>query len=123
MAKKKLPQKPAKRALTGADIQQVSDRLGEILGHMVPLNVPLDPQKCYGRVHDDHDGMYKGELQITVGPDGDMWISTDPPSTLRFRMPFIGGGMSPRVWNALRVLAFAIELDNRERPIQKPDKK
>lgn len=83
-----------------------------------PAVFPIPSSTTYERLHDDHDGTFQGRLQVLCGPDNDMYISTDKHHgpALRFRMPMIGGTMSPRVWTALRVLALAIEKDGKERP-------
>lgn len=73
----------------------------------------------YTRVHDDCDGDMSQVLSVVIGDDGDAWVAADadtPFSSLRFRVPLIGGGMSPRVRNALLILAEAIRLDNEDRP-------
>jgi len=78
----------------------------------------------YTRLHDDHEGKYEGTLTVVIGPDGDAWVDFDNPrgGAIRFRN-FHGGGMSLRVQTALTLLAWAIMLDNKERPIQLPDQK
>jgi hypothetical protein len=78
----------------------------------------LAPDTRYARLHDDHDGKFDGWLSVTIGDDGDAWVDAFEPmsSGLRFRMPVIGGGASPRVRNALLILAEAIRLDNELRP-------
>lgn len=84
----------------------------------------LRSNTLYSRVHDDHDGDYQGEVHISFSPDGDAWIETTRThlgTPLRFRTPF-GGTMSQRVRNALVILAFAIKMDNEERPIVQPPK-
>ena len=77
----------------------------------------LGTEEVYQRVHDDHDGTFEGRICISISSDGDVWLSTDkhrgPP--LRFRCE-LGGGASPRVRNALLILAEAIRLDNLDRP-------
>ena len=70
-----------------------------------------------GRAHDDCDGDLFQRLELLQGDDGDMHISTDGVTFLRFRMPIIGGGLSEHTYDALRALFEAIELDNNERPI------
>lgn len=72
----------------------------------------------YARVHDDCDGDMSQQLSVVIGEDGDAWIAVDAPDrTARFRMPFTGGGASPRVRTALVVLAEAIRLDNIDCPL------
>ena len=53
-----------------------------------------------------------------IGRDSDILITTDKHHgpAMRFRMPIVGGGQSPRVRNALMILALAIKLDNEEHP-------
>jgi hypothetical protein len=78
----------------------------------------LETDVFYERLHDDHDGSRQGRILVAMGRNGDAWVSVNGPSnvpTLRFRT-FGGGGLSPRVRNALMVLAQAIKLDNEERP-------
>ncbi|HZZ99135.1 MAG TPA: hypothetical protein VFK07_00280 [Candidatus Paceibacterota bacterium] len=81
----------------------------------------LQQGMVHTRLHDDREGEFQGELEVLVGPDGDAWIRTTHPDgeMLRFRT-FSGGGQSVRVRNALLLLAKAIELDNTERPQQRP---
>jgi hypothetical protein len=75
--------------------------------------------ESYFRTHDDCEGDRGQGVIVTVGPDGDVWISTTTRmSTCRFRN-FFGGGRSLRVRNALLILAEAIRLDNEERPQSK----
>ncbi|MFA6183673.1 MAG: hypothetical protein WC682_01060 [Parcubacteria group bacterium] len=83
-----------------------------------PLGIPhLSTEEAYTRTHDDHDGTFEGNLTTFMLRDGDMVVTTDkhhgPP--MRFRNYF-GGGQSPRVYNALKILALAIKLDNEDRP-------
>ncbi len=78
----------------------------------------LDILELYERIHDDHDGTYEGSIGVSFSEDGDAWLDTQRNhhgGALRFRNSF-GGGMSPRVRNALMILALAIKLDNEERP-------
>ena len=83
-----------------------------------PPVIPLEAQTLYQRTHDDHDGTFEGKIMLQVTPDGDMWLITDKHRgpALRFRTPMIGGGHSPHVFSALRILAYAIILDNKEHP-------
>lgn len=76
----------------------------------------------YMRIHDDHDGTYRGRAAVTIGEDGDAWVETYHPegSSLRFRMPLHGGGRSQYTRTALVILAEAIRLDNERAPIVKP---
>jgi hypothetical protein len=105
------------RALSEADIERITARLPEILA--TPLPIDLSVRNLYQREHDDHDGRRTEQLTVAIGDDGDAWISArrDSGLSLRFRMPMIGGGASPRTWNALRILALAIKLDNQHNPI------
>lgn len=70
------------------------------------------------RYQDDTDGSREDAHTLTVsqGPDGDMYVRVGSSRLLRFRSG-IGGGNSLRVHNALRILAKAIELDNKDRPL------
>lgn len=70
----------------------------------------------YSRLQDDHDGTGRGRIQVSFDQMGDAWFSTDlSPRGLRFRTHG-GGGMSLRVRAALMILAYAIKLDNEDRP-------
>jgi hypothetical protein len=71
-------------------------------------------EKCYFRTHDDCDGNKHEGVSVTITPDGDAWVETRCKSfsSCRYRMPMLGGGNSPRVRNALLLLAVAIKLDN-----------
>ena len=81
----------------------------------------LEAGTVYSRLHDDHDGTFEGRICVQFTPDGDAWISNDSQlRTLRFRVPIIGGGRSPRVRNALMILAEAIRLDNKADPHERP---
>jgi hypothetical protein len=87
------------------------------------LETPFWPEELktrepYFRTQDDCDGDLTEGIVVTVGPDGDVWVNVHcrATQTCRFRMPFVGGGMSPRVRNALLILAVAIKLDNEEHP-------
>ena len=60
-----------------------------------------------------------GRLQVIIQPDGDGIIGIIPPSedhfgnpSVEFCTPFMGGGSSPRVLKAIRILLKAIYLDN-----------
>ncbi|MDP2934348.1 MAG: hypothetical protein Q8N59_01070 [bacterium] len=83
----------------------------------------LETDKYYERLHDDHDGTYQGNIRVAIAQDGDIYVETDGKSLLRFRMPFSGGGMSPRVRNALLILAYAIKLDNEKKPQHIPQER
>lgn len=83
----------------------------------------LDAHKTYQRFEDDSP---KGTLCVQFSRDGDAWlqiVATPDPDDMsfsqRFRMPDVGGGQSPRVRNALLILAEAIRLDNKDRPQQR----
>jgi hypothetical protein len=83
----------------------------------------LEINTGYIRIHDDTDGTGKGRICVTLAQDGDVWFESEPNhdhGPLRFRTSFGGGGQSPRVRNALLVLALAIKLDNEEHPQAKP---
>ena len=71
------------------------------------------------RTQDDCDGDYSSGVNVIVGPDGDAWIGAtcELGEMCRYRIPVIGGGRSPRVRNALLLLALAIDLDNEEDPV------
>lgn len=76
----------------------------------------LETNKCYSRLHDDHDGTNTGHINVTIDTMGDVYLSIDPPNpfgygSLRFRT-WGGGGVSLRTRNALLILAEAIRLDN-----------
>ena len=77
----------------------------------------LSVNKSFRRLHDDHDGQCVGTLMVGFSKDGDAWVEIDNPRNvaLRFRSAF-GGSHSPRVHNALILLALAIKLDSEERP-------
>lgn len=77
----------------------------------------LEVMTPYSRLHDDHDGEFRGNITVTLSPDGDAWVSADTLESLRFRTP-MGGGNSPRVRNALMLLALAIKLDE-EHPLDR----
>ena len=83
-----------------------------------PFWIPeLDAKTCYERVHDDCDGKEEGKIVVFFDNDGDAYVGTDKHHGLflRFRN-LIGGGMSLRVRAALMLLAWAIKLDNEEKP-------
>ena len=80
----------------------------------------ISVNECYRRYEDDSP---LGQLAVTFSSDGDGHIivlhEQDPNErkfSMRFRMPMTGGGQSPRVRNALLILAEAIRLDNEDRP-------
>ncbi len=75
----------------------------------------LDVKCAYSRLHDDHDGTFKGIISVGFDQMGDAWLFVEDQSPLRFRT-WEGGGMSLRTRNALVILAEAIRLDNEETP-------
>lgn len=78
----------------------------------------LTTQNLYVRRQDDTDGSTDAEhtLGVAFSPDGDAWVDLPGGAhSLRFRT-WAGGGQSPRVRNALLVLAEAIRRDNEEQP-------
>ena len=79
----------------------------------------LSSAESYARTHDDCDGDRTQKLHVFFSDDGDAWVAVrgEPLGSLRFRVPFIGGGASPRVRTALMLLAEAIRLDNEEHPL------
>jgi hypothetical protein len=79
--------------------------------------VSLSPDVTYTRVHDDSDGSRGDDQQLAVliGRDADAYVLLPGLTSLRFREP-LGGGLSPRVRNALIVLAEAIRRDNEADP-------
>lgn len=105
-------------------IQTLEQKVKFLLEEPFWLNT-LVADKVYSRLHDDHDGTFIGHVSIQFTRDGDAWLNivARPMETLRFRMPFSGGGTSPRVRNALMILAEAIRLDNEENPLETPDEK
>ena len=73
----------------------------------------MDPQIRF------EDDSILGALLVTFSFDGDSWVEIilDPKEnrrSLRFREPVTGGGQSPRVRQALMILALAINADNEE---------
>jgi hypothetical protein len=78
----------------------------------------LSYKTAYSRIHDDHDGTFDGEIGVYFTQDSDAWveIAKKDGGALRFREGIIGGGSSPRVRNALMILAYAIKLDNEKHP-------
>ena len=74
----------------------------------------LEAEKYFFRTQDDCDGDLSSGIGVVVDAQGDVWVETVSKSleSCRYRMPLIGGGMSPRVRNALVLLALAIKLDN-----------
>jgi hypothetical protein len=82
----------------------------------------LSPKTAYRRLQDDHDGKRWGILTVVFSEDSDAWLEIDLngvevlDTTIRFRVPVVGGGRSPRTRTALHILAEAIRLDNEESP-------
>jgi hypothetical protein len=76
----------------------------------------LNPYQPYFRTQDDCEGDKSEGISVTIGEDGDAWVFTNTKMhSCRYRMPFLGGGRSPRVRNALLILAMAIKMDNEEK--------
>lgn len=103
----------SKRQVRQEDLESL---LSEFLG--MPIRVDgVEPGVEYERLHDDHDGENVGTIRVKLGNDNDVWFGSDQfvGPMLRFRTQD-GGGRSPRVWNALRILALAIKLDEAEHP-------
>lgn len=84
--------------------------------------LPLEIGKMYERTQDDHNGTFEGQFRLQLSPDNDVWITTDQHQgpSMRFRMPMFGGGHSPHAVTALKLLAWAIELDNKKYPERRP---
>ncbi|MEK7552697.1 MAG: hypothetical protein AAB505_01150 [Patescibacteria group bacterium] len=112
------------RELTEKQVEEIIKLLPRILISTLPIaGQGLGQAGIQRRLHDDHDGTFEGELYVVIEENGDILVSAERGCStrpLRFRAPMLGGGMSPRTWNALRILALAIELDNRHGPIKKP---
>lgn len=72
---------------------------------------------CLARLQDDTDGSTDIEhlLHVMQGPDGDMYVGVGASMLLRFRTEN-GGGGSLAVHNALRLLAIAVQMDEKTRP-------
>jgi hypothetical protein len=104
-----------KRVRKNLEHDQVLELIPKILlsGFWLPT---IHPMTCYARIHDDTDGKEAGIIRVVFSSDGDAHIWIDQSSALRFRMPGIGGGLSPRVRVALLILAEAIRLDNDDNP-------
>lgn len=93
--------------------QRLHEAALEVLGTF--WNEPsLKTMITYSRQHDDNDGGLPGVISVFMGADSDLHVSIDTWKALRFRDPEWGGGRSPRVRNALMLLALAIKLDNEE---------
>lgn len=123
MAKNRDQKKPTEEFLDDEEFDLVTRLLPRIL--ITPLGIDIPPNSAVERVHDDHEGTWTGCLQLAMSADGDMWIRTTAPKQigqgfLRFRT-MGGGSASPRIHNALRILALAIKLDSEAFPLsQKP---
>lgn len=106
-----------------SDDIQIYDNLKLLLKNPIK-NLESLSGEMYGVVHDDCDGDHSQTLNLSFEKNG-ISISTNNMFALRFRMPFIGGGMYPRIHTALRILCFAIYLDTyeNEKRIKKKVKK
>lgn len=88
--------------------------------------VRLKPDVVFAR---KEDMAPKGYLALFMQKNGDMVIQiegddsmgTGAFASVGFTMPMIGGGASPRTFEALKQLAIAIALDNAEAPGRKGD--
>lgn len=96
--------------LAGESLERVLDKVLE--SYFWPQ--ALSASSSFSRIHDDNDGDPHQVLVVHIGHDGDVWV-LPTENSLRFRAP-LGGGMSPRVRNALLVLAEAIRRDNEAMP-------
>jgi hypothetical protein len=79
----------------------------------------LVPETGYVRLHDDHNGTYQGTLRIVLDKMGEVQVIAAGANglvCLRFRTSD-GGGVSLNTRKALLILAEAIRMDNKERPI------
>lgn len=94
--------------------------------HIDELLGAFDWQKAWGEIPTmSHQYRYGddtrlGGISVVFSRDGDAWVGIDPDPdenmthTLRFREPTTGGGESPRVRQALMILAMAIKADNED---------
>jgi hypothetical protein len=99
-----------------AAVQKAADVLLE--GVIQPIR--LAPRQFEFRTHDDCDGRLEEAIGVGLSVDGDVWLRL-PPNVLAMRFrTYIGGGQSPRVRNALLLLAEAIRRDNELRPQKRP---
>lgn len=107
----------AKKLQTVAETPEYVKRIRRLLKSYFWIE-SIEPGTRYSRIHDDHDGTRLGQITVCMGHDADAWveITGDPLSSLRYRMPLVGGGQSPHTRTALLILAEAIRLDNEERP-------
>ena len=76
----------------------------------------VEAKGAYFRTQDDCDGILSEGIYLSFTCDGDAWIHTSsrPFQSCRYRMPMFGGGRSPRVLNALLMVALDIKQDNDE---------
>jgi len=105
------------------DVKSENKKIAKIIKKLLEEPFWLDTietQNSYSRFEDDS---YSGNISVQFTQDGDSWITilskpdeNDYHLSMRFRMPLIGGGQSPRVRNALLILAEAIRLDNIDAP-------
>lgn len=106
----------SQESLTTPNTQDVERAMNVLLeGSYWPAS--LEAKVAYSRRHDDTDGDTSADQNLTVmfGLDADGYVTNGWAQTLRFRESF-GGGQSPRVRNALLVLAEAIRRDNEAFP-------
>lgn len=106
-----------RKACKGKDLEY--DQVLELIPRILLSNFwlpTIHPMTCYARIHDDTDGKEAGIIKVVFSNDGDAHIWIDNCPALRFRMPDLGGGLSPRVRVALLILAEAIRLDNANDP-------
>lgn len=103
----------------GKSSEKILSEVREILDDTFFLP-SIETSVAYVRYEDDSK---EGSLSVFFTSDSDGWIDViqrfDPDEIgkpLRFRIPFIGGGKSHRVRNALLILAEAIRLDNEDTP-------
>ena len=95
-----------------------SSKIKEILE--TPFWIPeISTDVGYERLEDDSPYAEGHRIRIDFSCDGDAWVNTycAPMSSLRYRMPMMGGGRSPRTRQALLILAYAIMLDNEDQPL------
>jgi len=95
------------------------DEIAEVLLETPHWPAGIEVDERYTRFDDD---TRKGHIALLISNDGDAWLDLlsqldeEDPYSHRFRMPMIGGGQSPRVRQALLILALAIKKDNEEHP-------
>lgn len=64
--------------------------------------------------HDEYEGALEG-IRVMFNADGDVWLSIESERnrrSVRYRMPGVGGGLYPKIRNALLILAEAIRQTN-----------